>query len=493
MDRCRQQWIALALAATYVFAGTAVVRGSTDDFQSQLDELRRALDTAETSNDAVRFELDLARSKQSNEWLTTQRVSEITSLVQEILTDSDTRLSLQGGSAMMGWSDGFHLSSADGRFRLNIGGLFQSRFLARWLGDRPQGGRLENYDEWRYGFELPRTQITFGGHAFSRGLEYYIETGFGRFDPRGDPRATTDDQRMSFRLWDTWVKFRLTQDLGIKLGQFNLPFTRESLVKAAYQLPIERTSVDSRMGLGRSAAVEFDWASNDRRFMFALSNGSGALWQTLTAFQSRGITPPFAALDLDTLYSVTMRHEWKLLGDWDQFKQFTSPPGSERGVLVGIAGHRQNTERDSSNPVGGFVEGVFWGVTGDISMQFDGASFFASVIYERVTDYGGVTGLNANWLAYVIQGSTYITNQTEMYAQYEGGGPDSNQMGGDALQLFTVGVNHYVDGQDVKFSADIGFSFGEISGFLTVPQTGWATDSRRRDQVVLRTQLQLMF
>ena len=80
-----------------------------------------------------------------------------------------------------------------------------------------------------------------------------------------------------------------------------------------------------------------------------------------------------------------------------------------------------------------------------------------------------------------------------MKGEHEGGGPDSNQMGGDALQLFTVGVNHYVDGQDVKFSADIGFSFGEISGFLTVPQTGWATDSRRRDQVVLRTQLQLMF
>ena len=496
MDRSHKRWIALALASIYLNASTAVVCGGNDDFQSQLHELRKQLDEAEKTNETVRLELNEARSNQTNEWLSTKRVSAINSLIEELLVDSDTRINLQGGSAMMGWSDGFHLSSADGRFKLKVGGLFQNRFLARWLGDQPQG--VTGYDEWRQGFEMTRTQLTFGGHAFGHGLDYFLKTGWGRMDPRGDPRATTDDQTFTFRLWDAWVRFRLTNEFGIKLGQFNLPFSRETLVKAQNQLAIERSSVDSRMGLGRSAGVEFDWADDDNRFMLALSNGSGALWQTLTVFNPdpNVFVPPFAAQQLDTLYSVTMRYEWKLLGNWDQFQQFTSPPGSERGVLIGIAGHRQNTETNLSGqpePIGGFADGVFWGVTGDLTMQFDGASLFGSVIYERVTDYGGIQGMDANWLAYVVQGSTYLTNQIELYARYEAGGPDRDQFGGDSLQLVTIGFNNYLDGQELKLSADIGMSFGEISGWLTVPQTGWATDSRRRDQVVLRTQLQLMF
>jgi hypothetical protein len=491
MDRSHKQWIALALASIYINASAVVVCGGNDDFQSQLDELRSLLDEAEKTNETVRLELDEARSNQTNEWLSTQRVSAINSIVRELLADSDTRVNLQGGTAMMGWSDGFYLSSADGRFKLNVGGLFQNRFLARWLGDQPQG--VTGYDEWRQGFEMTRTQLTFDGQAFGRGLDFFIKTGWGRSDPRGDPRATTDDQTFTFRLWDAWVKFRLTNEFGIKLGQFNLPFSRESLVKAQYQLAIERSSVDGRMGLGRSAGIEFDWANDNQRFMFSLSNGSGALWQSLTAFQSDFIVPPFAWAEMDTLYSGTMRYEWKLLGNWEQFQQFTSPPGSERGVLIGVAGHRQNAEINSPDPIGGFPDGLFWGVTGDLTMQFDGASLFASVIYERVTDYGGIIGMDANWLAYVVQGSTYLTNQLELYARYEAGGPDREQFGGDDLQLFTVGFNKYLDGQELKLSADIGISFGEVSGWMTIPQTGWATDSRRRDQVVLRTQLQLMF
>ena len=61
------------------------------------------------------------------------------------------------------------------------------------------------------------------------------------------------------------------------------------------------------------------------------------------------------------------------------------------------------------------------------------------------------------------------------------------------MQIATIGVNHYADGQDLKFTADIGFSFGEVSATMANSQAGWAEDARRRNQMVLRTQLQLMF
>ena len=77
-----------------------------------------------------------------------------------------------------------------------------------------------------------------------------------------------------------------------------------------------------------------------------LSNGSGAFF-FYPIWSAQDATPPLPALSKDTAYSFTMRKEWKLLGDWEQFNQFTSPPGSERGMLIGLAWHRQNTEPDS--------------------------------------------------------------------------------------------------------------------------------------------------
>lgn len=486
MDRRLTQWIALALATHTMYVWGETVHAEPSDVHNQLQKLRLALDQAETANHAVRLELDEARVRSTDDWLSRQRVATITALVQDVIADSDMRLSLQGSGAMMGWSNGFHLASADGQFLLNIGGITQTRFKARWQGVAATD--TTDFDKWRAGFGMPRIQLTFGGHAFGQGLDYYLETGWGYYDPKN---LTETPHLMTFRLWDAWIKFRLTPEVGLKIGQFNLPFTRETLVRPQYQLAIEKSNIDYRMGLGNSTGVELDWASDNRRFLLAVSNGSGALFHNII-WGAADPVAPLAGFSRDTLYSVTMRHEWKLLGDWDQFKQFTSPPGSERGMLIGLAGHRQNTERDFSVNVGGIPEGAFWGLTGDISMQFDGASLYAAVIYQRVTDFNQFFP-RVNWLAAVVQGSTYISNKTELYARWEGGGADVEEFGSNELSLVILGFNHYLDGQDLKFSADVGFSFGEVSQVMANSITGWNTDTARRDQAILRTQLQLMF
>ncbi len=223
-----------------------------------------------------------------------------------------------------------------------------------------------------------------------------------------------------------------------------------------------------------------------------LSNGSGAFF-LYPIFSAQDAAPPIAALSKDTAYSFTMRKEWKLLGGWDQFNQFTSPPGSERGMLVGLAWHRQNTELESPLPASELRDRqVFWSVTGDVSMQFDGASLFAAYTYSRLTDFTPRVP-KVNFHAFVLQGSTYITNQTELFARYETGSGDEPGLGDSELQLFTVGVNHYLDGQDLKLSADIGFSFGEVNGLFANTQAGWNADSSKDNEALLRTQLQFMF
>ena len=501
MDHMMKQWIARSFATLTVFANIAVVCADSSEqlslnrsgnvnpatVQSQLDALRSQLDSAEAANNAVRLELDEAKANVTNdEWLNQERAASIALLVEDVLADSSARNNLRGNGVMMGWSDGFHLSSADGQFRLNIGGLVQSQTMSRWLGVNTVGGN--NYDQWRWGFGMSRAQLNFGGTAFGSGLEYYMEMGWGRADPYN---LTGQGSFFAARMWDAWLKFRLNSEMSIKAGQFMLPFTREALIEAPYQMAVFPSVIEYRMGLERAAAVQFDWEQKDSRFSLALSNGSPAIFQApfWGAFDP---VAPWPALEKDTLYSVTMRHEWKLLGDWDQFNQFTSPPGSERGIMIGLAGHRQNTERDTPVPVGGFPEVVFWGITGDITMQYDGASLFASIIYERLIDFSPALP-RINFLSLVVQGSTYVTNQTELFARWERGGPDEQGAGGDQLDILTVGMNHYIDGQDMKITADLGFSFGEVSQFMANTETGWIGDLERRNQMVFRTQLQLMF
>jgi len=338
------------------------------------------------------------------------------------------------------------------------------------------------------GLECLVQELSFSGHAFGRGLKYHLELGWGRYDPYN---ITNQGFLMSPRLWDAWIAFKLNSEVEIKIGQFSLPFSKEGLIKSPYQLAVFPTLVEYFMGLEQSQGIEVDWETDNRRFAIALTNGSPALFQ-VALWGNTDPTPPWTALGSDTLYSVTMRHEWKLLGDWEQFNQFTSPPGSERGIVIGLAGHRQNTESNTPIPVGGWPDGQLWGVNADIMMQFDGASLFGAVIYERLRDFSPILP-RVNLLAFVAQASTYITNQTELFARWEGGGPDRELVGGDHLQILTLGFNHYIDGQDVKVTADLGFSFGEISAALANPQAGWLTDSRRRNQMLLRTQLQLMF
>ncbi len=487
MDRIMKQRIALAITVLLIHASSFEVVAESVDVQTQLRELQREINEAQVANESVRLALDEARDIQTNDnWLNEERASSITAIVDDILADSDQRASLMGDSAMMGWDEGFYLSSPDGQFRLNVGGLMQTQFMSRWWGVNTND--QSSYDQWRDGFGVSRTQLNFDGHVFRKGITYHMEFGWSRNDPYN---LTGDTSQLTPRMWDTWVAFQLNSEVSIKVGQFALPFTKEALVAAPYQMAVFSSLIEYRMGLEHSQGAQLEWEQDDSRFLFAISNGSPALFQA-ALWRATDPTPPWSALTSDTLYSFTMRYERKFLGEWDQFEQFTSPPGSERGVVIGIAGHRQNTELESPIPIGGFPDGIMWGITGDVTMQFDGASLFGSVIYERVLDFSR-TVPRINFLSFVVQGSTYVTNQTELFARYESGGPDREVLGGDHLQVMTLGVNHYIDGQDVKLTADIGFSFGEISSTMSNTQAGWMPDLRRRNQLLLRTQLQLMF
>jgi len=450
------------------------------DIQQQLDELRDRLDAVQMDTEGMRDELDALKAEDLD-WLTEERADEIRGLVQDVLADADARNSLVGDGLLGGWSDGFFLASSDGRFKLKIGGLIQERFMQSFL-------RSDTADRWRGGLENSRTRIDLSGHVFDRDTTFLVQAGYGYFDPH----SIVPTNRIFARLWDAWIKFKLKKGWTAKFGVFMLPFARESLVSDEYQLAVDRSLIDYRLGLSRSQGIEFTWGGSDKRVFISVSDGSLTLRGVNVA--GGNPTPPWAILGEDTDWAVTARAEFLLEGAWSQFNQMTSPVGSERGSLLGVAVHSQNGERRGS---GGLKRDQV-GVTADLSIYGDGLTFFVSGTFHNQKN-ATAANPNADWIGYVVQASTYMTDTTEYFVRYEGGGVEQDAFGNNDVNILTNGINWYLDGQGLKVTSDFGWSFGEISGGaggapgMSNEMVGWRAQNNQNAQWLFRTQLQLAF
>jgi len=453
-----------------------------------LEAIQEELRLVREENQTMREEIDLLRVENTEDWMTEQRAEQIKGLVQDVLADADTRSSLTGNGLMAGWSDHFFLASADGRFLLRLGTLLQNRFIINHR-DATEESSTNELDPWVYGFETTTARLNFSGHVFGEDVQYRVSLGYGRLDPH---HFTADDTIFGTRLYEAWTRVRLTDEWAVKVGLMKIPFTREFLVYEGRQLAVDRSSVDYRMGLGRTMGVEIDYVNDYFRGMMSYNAGSGALFTRLT-FEP---TPPWAWSKDAMEFSFQGRMEFLLAGEWEQFKQFTSPPGQEFGMMIGIAGGGLKGERTS---VGGDADKPeLWAGTADVSLMFGGASLFAAFIFESQSNLTPAID-SINWFGAVVQGSVYLDQKTEWYARYEWGGPieveqTGDQFPTDPVSILMTGINYYIDGQDVKFSIDGGISFNPITQVMTINQTGWREEAEEHNaEFLIRTQLQLMF
>jgi hypothetical protein len=385
--------------------------------------------------------------------------------VSDVLADADTRSSLLQDGMTAGWDEHFFLASPDGRFRLQVDGLLQPRWIWNYH-DQP--------DEYVYGWELARTKLTFRGHVFSPDIQYLIRTNVERSGG-------------SLDLQDAWVRYHLDDQLSVRFGQFKVPFNREELVRPGYQQAVERSLVNEGLNIGRSQGIELTWTSRSSRFAVMLSDGGEDNFGGFNIIGTRPANTPWSAADVD--WAVAARWEQLVAGSWDQFVQFTSPPGDPFGLMWGIAGHVQKGKHTGA-PSFARDEDNWFGLTADVSAEFGGANLFGALVYQYFDD--AQFGIFNVW-GFVIQGGTYFTEKLEGFARFEYGDVDSDFSFTD-LYVLTIGANYYIDGQDLKLSADIGFGFDEVDSAWDSDLAGWRVDGPGADpQVVFRTQFQLMF
>jgi hypothetical protein len=112
-------------------------------------------------------------------------------------------------------------------------------------------------------------------------------------------------------------------------------------------------------------------------------------------------------------------------------------------------------------------------------------------------DIGGLSIFAAQ-----LMGSVYVMPKVELFGRYEFAFIDglnattvntlnpalSNP---DPMNLLTVGFNWYLDGQDLKWTTDLGWSITELHPWFADIGAGWRPSEA--NEIVFRTQLQLIF
>ncbi|MCP4834804.1 MAG: hypothetical protein GY895_08570 [Phycisphaera sp.] len=472
----RSMSIAIALVGCLVVPIQASDAGQAD-VQAQIDELLAEI---------------RAYGQSSDQWLDDERRAEISGIVRDVLADSADRVSLQDDASIAGWKKGFQLRSPDGNFLLKVGGQVQVRFVlnrAKKGGDPTVDNDLIPFNDQTYawGFENRRTKLQFSGHVVDPSWTYRIKGGYERV------------LGGEFLLEESWVAKSLGDGWKVKVGQFKPPWMREELVSSSKQLAVERSMVNEYFNQGYSQGVEIAWSSDDVKVAAWYGDGIGArnLGRARTSGQNT------AWNETATNYSFASRGEWRLAGDWSQFKDFSSARGSEFGAMLGVAGTIQR-----GNQKLGDRDGVLsGGVTADVTLEFNGASLFASAVWTNVQSGAGKGGSNQPW-GVTVQGGYFVSEDVEVFGRWEcmnfdlsaqpegyytrqqpDPQPDTGRFDG-----FTVGANWFFN-PAVKLTVDWTINFDSLStGAFVSNGAGFRVDAAgKTNQWALRAQLQLLF
>lgn len=472
----------MMLATATALAQTGEPRPSAasdgDALYRTLQTMQEEMERLRKDNQAMRGEIDELRARTEDNWLTEERAKQIKGLVEEVLADADTRASTLSDGIMAGWSEHFFLADAFGRFLLQIEGLSQFRFIYNYL---------DRADRSRFGFENTRTQITLRGHAFSKDFEYLV-----RMEATPHPQPNGGIAAGAFGLTDTWVRYHLNNEWSVRAGQFKLPFLREELVSSSAQLAVERSLVNEATSVGRSSALEFAYHDSTHAFSIAFNNG---MTNRQTVLRETMGVPRFnrPAIGENVEYSITARYERLFAGTWNQFQDFTSPIDDEYGMLFGIAVHVQNNEAQQAQIIGE-SEPRSMSATADLSIEWGGASAFASVTYHYVDSpqfqIFHIIGI-------VGQASVYVAPKWELFGRYEFLQMENVSGGGAAagdLMITTFGVNYYIEGHDIKWTSDVGITWTKVSDFFASELAGWRqSNDHLWGEIVFRTQIQIVF
>ncbi|MFG0274191.1 MAG: porin [Phycisphaerales bacterium] len=397
-----------------------------------------------------------------------QDSDEVRALVAEVLADAEARSSLLRSSGS-GHDGGFHIEDPEGAFRLNIGGLIQFRYTYNHIEDEGP-----DYIDDESGFEVARARLWFSGRVHED-IGYYVRAQFSGTTP--EPGFTDRTLTGVAELDRAYMDFALRDGLHLRAGQMVSDLTRENEHSPDSQLAAAPSPTDSVFNTGAFTGLQFRAFGEDTRAYLEL--GMGARGARRSFDDSRSAD-----------YSLSLKVDRRLAGDWARFGEFTSFPGSDFAAKIGVGAHWENGA-EVTDP--GVDLSIFFGVM-EISLEGDGWNAFTALHYSR-NDYEG-DGLDD--YGFVVQGGAFFDDHNELFARFDAVFDDDDRAAGGNgdFRTLAVGWNNYpVAGTTaVRFTVDAQWFFDAESDSLVNPSTNLAIRaSAEPDQFAVRAQVSLRF
>jgi hypothetical protein len=397
---------------------------------------------------------------------------------------------------------GFYLSNQDGSFSLMMSGQLQTRWVMNSNPGRVDDSfvGLTDGSETQWGFQVRRAKVRFQGNVIDPSWTYAIN---GSFEgPQAGvagvglvgANATNGGE---FQFQEAFIAKELENGLTLTFGQFKTPWMREELVDSSQQLAVERSTINEFYNQDRAVGLMASYATDSWNIAASYNNGQRTALDVPTRYTNFTDNP--------TDWAFSARFEYKFSGDWSDFDSFTSSPGDEEAIMVGVAAMGQKYgEQAGVFDIGAgpfSLDGTkVMGLTADISAKFGGFSLFGAYVYQTY-EFGDAFGDGDDYdpWGFVVQAGYSLNDEWELFARYEEG----NANGGSAIagpvvdwgnpSIITLGANYFIN-DNVKFTVDWGLNFADNMSIFagSSSDTGW-TASDESDQWVLRAQLQLLF
>ena len=257
-------------------------------------------------------------------------------------------------------------------------------------------------------------------------------------------------------LEDAYGKWKINDDVTLKIGQFKQSMLREENMSSSKQLASERSAVNETFNQGFSQGIEASFGGDSWRGAVGFTDGFGT---SNTAFNSSS----------EADYALNARFDF-LFGDaeWGQFGQFTSWRGSASGGMIGAAIAYQST--GSTNPALANDVDMTTG-TIDFSYVSDGWNLFAAGVWRNM-DTGAGTDMDD--FGVIVQGGFFVTDQDELFGRWDAIFPDSNNAPADEeFNALTFGWNHYLvpESHAAKFTLDLNYYLDASDSASTIVST----------------------
>jgi hypothetical protein len=409
-----------------------------------------------------------------------QNTKDLSTTIDSVLRDAERRSHLlaTSGEITAGYDNGFFIRSGDFSLRPTL--LFQFRSVADFRKNTPGS----NDDEIEHGFELRRMQFILQGTAFFKELDYRFQW-------------ATDRNNGNLILEDAYVKYMFRDPWGVRLGQWKDRVTHEKIMTDSRLVAVERSLLDGALGGGyfdRVQGVDLIYGGgvdNKRAWNIEAGVTDGANSKN-SDFTGPSDPPTIGDVGAPSSHAfdfgVAGRVEYKFMGDWRSYSDFTAK-GTTQNLLVVGAGGDWSQGGDGNSLIG------------TVDAQYEtagGIGAYGAVLVRNRDAQLNAAGVDATDWGALVQLSYLLNPSWEIFGRWDGIWYENGIAaagGEDVFHELTGGATYYMGkngsfGHRAKITLDLNWLPNGAPGAFT--GQGYIGDSGGEDEITLRGQFQLL-